>query len=81
MDPPEVDRVMTGLEEVLTAKNTAIRDLQYAFVRTAKGYNDSLRTYSAKLGVCGVPGEEIDAMGFAPVATSTSLGPAGLVVR
>lgn len=72
---------MIGLEEVLTAKNGAIRDLQYSFVRTAKGYNDSLRTYSAKLKSCGVPVEEIDGMGFAPVATSTSLGPAGLVVR
>lgn len=81
LDPPDVDRVMAGLEEVLTAKNTAIRDLQYAFVRTAKGYNDSLRTYTAKLKASGVAGEDIDSMGFAPVATSTSLGPAGLVVR
>ena len=72
---------MSGLEEVLTAKNAAVRDLHYAFVRTAKSYNDSLRTYSAKLEACGVPAEEIDAMGFAPVATSTSLGPAGLVAR
>lgn len=81
LDPSDVDRVMTGLEEVLTAKNSAIRDLQYAFVRTAKGYNDSLRTYTAKLKASGVPAEEIDSMGFALVATSTSLGPAGLVVR
>ncbi|CAN0119849.1 unnamed protein product [Laminaria digitata] len=72
---------MTGLEEVLTAKNGTIRDLQYTFVRTAKGYNDSLRTYTAKLKACGVPPEEIGGMGFAPVATSTSLCPAGLVVR
>lgn len=81
LDPPEVDRIMLGLEEVLAAKNGAIRNLQYTFVRTAKGYNDSLRTYSSKLAKCGVPAEEIEAMGFAPVATSTSLGPAGLVVQ
>lgn len=81
LDLPDVDRVMTGLEEVLTAKNGTIRDLQYTFVRTAKGYNDSLRTYTAKLKACGVPPEEIGSMGFAPVATSTSLCPAGLVVR
>ncbi|CAB1109167.1 unnamed protein product [Ectocarpus sp. CCAP 1310/34] len=81
LDPPEVDRVMTGLEEVLTAKNGAVSDLQYAFVRTAKGYNDSLRTYTAKLKACGVPAEDIASMGFAPYTTSTSLGPAGLVVR
>ncbi|CAM9940803.1 unnamed protein product [Ascophyllum nodosum] len=81
LDPEDVDHVMSGLEEVLTAKNAAVRDLHYAFVRTAKSYNDSLRTYSAKLEACGVPAEEIDAMGFAPVATSTSLGPAGLVAR
>lgn len=81
LDPPDVDRVMMGLEEVLTAKNGAISDLQYAFVRTAKGYNDSLRTYTAKLKACGVPAEEIAGMGFAPYTTSTSLGPAGLVVR
>eukprot|EP00752_Nemacystus_decipiens_P009367 g8371.t1 len=81
LDPPEVERVMMGLEEVLTAKNGAISDLQYAFVRTAKGYNDSLRTYTAKLKACGVPAEDIASMGFAPYTTSTSLGPAGLVVR
>lgn len=77
----DADHVMFGMEEVLAAKNTAVRDLQYAFVRTAKSYNDSLRTYSAKLRACGVPPEEIESMGFAPVTTSTSLGPAGLVVR
>lgn len=81
LDPPEVDGVMMGLEEVITAKNGAISDLQYAFVRTAKGYNDSLRTYTAKLKGCGVPAEEIASMGFAPYTTTTSLGPAGLVVR
>lgn len=81
LDPPEVERVMMGLEEILTAKNGAISDLQYTFVRTAKGYNDSLRTYTAKLKACGVPAEDIASMGFAPYTTSTSLGPAGLVVR
>lgn len=81
LDPPEVDGVMMGLEEVITAKNGAISDLQYAFVRTAKGYNDSLRTYTAKLKGCGVPAEDIASMGFAPYTTTTSLGPAGLVVR
>lgn len=71
-----------GLEEVLAAKNEAIRDLEYAYMRTAKGFNDSLRTYSIKLQSCGIPREEINSMGFAPVTTAgTSLGPAGLVAR
>lgn len=72
---------MSELEEILTAKNTAIRDLHHTFVKTAKAYNDSLRTYSAKLTACGVPEEEIDAMGFTKVSTDTTLAPAGLVVR
>ena len=29
----------------------------------------------------GIPRAEIDGLGFAPMSTATSLGPAGLVVR
>ncbi|CAN0228022.1 unnamed protein product, partial [Discosporangium mesarthrocarpum] len=81
LDGSDIQHVMGGLEEVITAKNASIRDLQYSFMRAAKAYNDSLRTYSSKLAGCGVPVVEVEAMGFTPVTTATSMGPAGLVVR
>ena len=57
-----------------------IKDLRFALVRVTKSYNDSLRTFSQKLTDLGIPHQEIDSMGFVPIPTSASIGPAGLVV-
>ncbi len=46
-------------------------------VQVSKAHNDVIRVYEAKLAEFGIPKEEL---GFRPLVTSTSLGPASLVV-
>lgn len=64
------------LEEVLTNKNSIIRALQYDVAKVSKAHNDLIRVYEAKLAEYGIPAEQL---GFRPLITSTSTGPAGLV--
>ena len=45
--------------------------------QVSKAHNDLIRVYEAKLAEFGVPVEEL---GFRPLVTNTSVGPAGLVV-
>merc|ERR1712166_312741 len=65
------------LEDVLDAKNAAIKDLQYELARACKAHNDVIRTYEGKLGEFGIPLEEL---GFKPVAVNPGqplgMGPA-----
>ena len=73
---------MRGPQDVLDAKNTAIRDLQFELARACKTHNDAVRTYEGKLQELGVPLEEL---GFTPALLSPAgqqLGtaPSGLVV-
>ena len=65
------------LDDVLDAKNGAIKDLQYELARVTKAHNDVIRVYESKLTEFGIPVEEL---GFRPLVTSTGTGPAGLVV-
>ena len=65
------------LDDVLDAKNSAIKDLQYELARVTKAHNDVIRVYESKLTEFGIPVEEL---GFRPLVTSTGTGPAGLVV-
>ncbi|KAF6257462.1 hypothetical protein COO60DRAFT_1228613 [Scenedesmus sp. NREL 46B-D3] len=69
-------QVNKKLEEVLTNKNSIIRALQYDVAKVSKAHNDLIRVYEAKLAEYGVPAEQL---GFRPLITSTSTGPAGLV--
>jgi growth arrest-specific protein 8 len=66
---------------VLAAKTRDVQCLQYDVLRASKSYNDSLRTYTEKLARIGIPRGEVEALGFAPMSTLTSVGPAGLVTR
>ncbi len=65
------------LDEVLNSKNSIIRALQYDVAKVSKAHNDLIRVYEAKLAEFGIPVEEL---GFRPLVTNTSTGPAGLVV-
>ncbi|CAF4923777.1 unnamed protein product [Rotaria sp. Silwood1] len=81
LDPASLSVVTRKLEEVLDAKNTSIRDLQYELARVCKAHNDILRTYEAKLRQFGIPIEEI---GFKPLESTVAgqqlgRGVAGLV--
>ena len=62
---------------VLDSKNQLIKQLQYDVAKISKAHNDLIRVYKAKLAEFGIPVEEL---GFRPLVTHTSTGPAGLVV-
>mmetsp|Transcript_17269 Transcript_17269/g.44833 ORF Transcript_17269/g.44833 Transcript_17269/m.44833 type:complete len:473 (-) Transcript_17269:63-1481(-) len=77
LDPSTLNQVNKKLEEVLDSKNQVIKTLQYDIAKVSKAHNDLIRVYEAKLSEFGVPVEEL---GFRPLVTDTSPGPAGLVV-
>ena len=77
LDPNMLGTVSKKLDDVLDAKNSAIKDLQYELARVTKAHNDVIRVYESKLTEFGIPVEEL---GFRPLVTSTGTGPAGLVV-
>eukprot|EP00041_Stephanoeca_diplocostata_P017209 m.343109 g.343109 ORF g.343109 m.343109 type:complete len:483 (+) comp20626_c1_seq3:127-1575(+) len=81
LDPAALAVVTRKLEDVLDAKNAAIKDLQFELARACKAHNDVIRTYEAKLEEFGVP---VDELGFTPMDVSSlgqalGTGPAGLV--
>mmetsp|Transcript_32157 Transcript_32157/g.91229 ORF Transcript_32157/g.91229 Transcript_32157/m.91229 type:complete len:471 (-) Transcript_32157:299-1711(-) len=77
LDPSTLNQVNKKLEELLDNKNQVIKALQYDIAKVSKAHNDLIRVYEAKLSEFGVPVEEL---GFRPLVTNTSPGPAGLVV-
>jgi hypothetical protein len=76
-----VQRVTDKLDSILTSKNAKIRELQYQVAKASKAYNDTLRTYESKMRDYGIPDEDIRTIGFHPLSTATSIGPAGLVAK
>ena len=76
LDPAALAMVAQKLDSLLDERNRMIRDLQYNVARVTKAHNDALRVYEEKLRSLGVA---VDEIGFAPLATATGLGPAGLV--
>jgi len=77
----DVQYIASALDDAMRAQNQRIRDLEYDVVKSTKVYNDTLRTYSAKLNQLGVVDAEIAELGFKPLESIASVGPAGLVVR
>ena len=78
LDPDMLGTVSKKLDDVLDAKNSAIKDLQYELARVTKAHNDVIRVYESKLTEFGIPVEEL---GFRPLVTKTSTMAAGLVVQ
>ena len=81
LDPSAVAMITRKLEDVLEAKNSAIKDLQYELARVCKAHNDLIKTYEAKLRSFGIPTEEL---GFKPLQSTVTgqtlgEGAAGLV--
>lgn len=77
LDPGTLNAINKRLEEVLENKNQIIKALQYDVAKVSKAHNDLIRVYEAKLSEFGVP---VDELGFRPLVTATTSGPAGLVV-
>ena len=82
LDSGEMARVMTSLNQMLAAKDDALRDVRFLVVKLQKTYNDSLSTFTAKLKELGIPEQEVQALGFVyenlPPGSTTA--PAGLIV-
>ena len=72
LDPNMLGTVSKKLDDVLDAKNSAIKDLQYELARVTKAHNDVIRVYESKLTEFGIPVEEL---GFRPLVTKTSTMP------
>eukprot|EP00899_Mesostigma_viride_P016725 jgi/Mesvir1/25053/Mv11897-RA.2 len=77
LDPAVQASVAAKLDDVLDAKNALIKALQYDIAKVSKAHNDLIRVYENKLAEFGVPVEEL---GFRPLLTNATTGPAGLVV-
>lgn len=77
LDPIMLGNITRKLDEVLDAKNKAIKDLQYELARVTKAHNDVINVYNAKLSEFGIP---VDELGFKPLHALTTTAPAGLVV-
>jgi hypothetical protein len=81
LDGIEMARVMTSLNQVLAAKDDALKEYRFVSVKLKKSFNDSLDTFKAKMRELGLPEEEIAHLGMEleilpPASTSA---PAGLV--
>ncbi|KAJ8324909.1 hypothetical protein BDV3_004547 [Batrachochytrium dendrobatidis] len=78
LDPAALSSLTKRLEDVLSAKNHQIKELQYDLSKVTKAHNDMIRVYEAKLTEFSIPIEEL---GFKPLmmATKTATNPAGLV--
>ena len=77
LEPGTLQSINSRLQEVLENKNQIIKALQYDVAKVSKAHNDLIRVYEAKLGEFGIP---VDELGFRPLVTNTTTGPAGLVV-
>ena len=81
LDSSDMTKVMVALNQMLLAKDDALRDVKFLVVKLQKTFNDSLDTYSAKMKDLGIPIEEIESLGFVqenlPVGSTTA--PAYLV--
>merc|ERR1719478_1353441 len=76
LDPVMLGNITRKLDEVLDAKNKAIKDLQYELARVTKAHNDVISVYNSKLSEFGIP---VDELGFKPLHALTTTAPAGLV--
>ena len=76
LDPAVLGTVTNKLDDLLDDKNRLVKDLKYELARVTKAHNDLIRTYESKLSEYGVPLAEL---GYQPLETETSVGPAGLV--
>ena len=64
LDSGEVARMMASLNQMLAAKDEALRDTRFNVIKLQKSFNDSLETFTAKMVELGIPEEEVLRVGF-----------------
>ena len=83
LDSADMARVMGSLNQMLLAKDDAIRDSKFLVAKLQKTFNDSFETFSAKLRDLGIPADEVDSLGFTleRLPLGGTVAPAGLIVK
>jgi growth arrest-specific protein 8 len=59
LDANEVARMMTSLNQMMSAKEDVLKDLRFSVVKLQKSFNDTLEAFIAKLKELGVPADEM----------------------
>lgn len=79
LDSGEMVRVVSSLNQMLAAKDDALREVKFLVIKLQKNFNDAHETFAAKLKGLGIPEEEFRKLGYLqerlpPGATSAPLG-------
>jgi chromosome segregation ATPase len=81
LDSNEMARVVVSLNQMLSAKDDALRQVSFTVLRLQKTFNDSLDTVTAKFKELGISEHEVQDMNFKhevlPIGSTS--GPAGLL--
>lgn len=76
LDAGEVARMMGSLNQMLAAKDEALRETRFNVIKLQKAFNDNLDTFTAKMVELGIPEHEMHQMGFVkeklPVGSTTA---------
>lgn len=83
LDMPEMSRVMSSINEMLAAKEDALRDVTLLVAKLKKNFNDAYDTYIAKFKELGIAEEEIASLGFKyeELLPGTTYAPSGLIAK
>lgn len=80
LDSGEVARMISGLSQILQAKEDVLYDLKFTVVKLQKAYNDTKEALSAKLKDLGIPEEELDGFTAEELPQGATTGPAMTLV-
>jgi chromosome segregation ATPase len=64
LDSGEMVRVVSSLNQMLAAKDDALREVKFLVIKLQKTFNDAHETFAAKLKALGIPEEEYRQLGF-----------------
>lgn len=64
LDPSEVARMMSNLNQMLAAKDELLQNVRFNVVKLQKTFNDSLEALCSKMKELGIPEEELKNLGF-----------------
>ena len=83
LDVPEMSRVLASINEMLAAKENALRDITLVVAKLKKNFNDAFDTYLAKFKELGIAGEEISSLGFRyeDLPPGTTYAPSGMIAK
>ena len=83
LDIPEMSRVLASINEMLAAKENAVKDIRLLVAKLKKNFNDSFDTYLAKFKELGLGDKEIFGMGFRyeELQPGTTFAPSGMIAK